>query len=526
MKKKLSLKTTTLFIAVLAATLLFAHSAQSTTLEVGAGKPYATIQSAIDNANAGDTVLVYDGIYVEDINFNSNAITVESVNGPVVTTISGTQNAPSGFVVTMNSGGSVSSVLNGFTVRNGSSYAGGGIGCLGSSIVNNCIVTKNSGGIVGYGIYSAYSDYPNTISNCVIYSNSATNGGGIGIAYAHTNITNCTIYGNSFTTSGAGIMLAIDSSANVVNSIVWGNTIDEIAANNNEVSVSYSDVEGGWDGTGNIDLEPLFIDPATGDFHLQADSPCRDSGTSVGAPASDIKGTTRPQGSGYDMGAYEYAEPISTTTTTIIPTPAITPYEGTNGTKITITGTGFGENKKDRKDKGNKKEGDVFIGDNKCKVTYWSDTKIEALVAHITSSGDYDITVVPKGGVPIVCPERFTIKAAFIGYIIPRNAHKDKKYSKKDHHETDCKKFYMSGYYFGTDGDLKVLITSLPLGTGKVMDANVSDSNMDSVSGLSSCTFSIELKPGSYSVMVKNKVESSATVDILLTQDCEIEQLM
>jgi hypothetical protein len=43
-----------------------------------------------------------------------------------------------------------------------------------------------------------------------------------------------------------------------------------------------------------------------GDYHLTADSPCIDTGTSEGAPSDDIDGDTRPQGQGYDMGADEF----------------------------------------------------------------------------------------------------------------------------------------------------------------------------------------------------------------------------
>ena len=90
--------------------------------------------------------------------------------------------------------------------------------------------------------------------------------------------------------------------------------------------ITFSDIQCGWSGTGNINLEPLFFD-ADGtdnvigtpddDLRLQPGSPCIDAGTSSNAPAMDIKGTQRfdvPEipntGSGvypyYDMGAYEF----------------------------------------------------------------------------------------------------------------------------------------------------------------------------------------------------------------------------
>ncbi len=60
-------------------------------------------------------------------------------------------------------------------------------------------------------------------------------------------------------------------------------------------------------GTGNIAGDPLFADPVNGDFHLQTGSPCIDEGTSIGAPQVDFEGTSRPQGLGFDIGAYEYS---------------------------------------------------------------------------------------------------------------------------------------------------------------------------------------------------------------------------
>jgi len=79
-------------------------------------------------------------------------------------------------------------------------------------------------------------------------------------------------------------------------------------------------VEGGYPGTGNIEANPQFIDPATGDFHLQADSPCIDAGdnSAPALPANDFEGDARKidaptvadTGNGtppiVDMGADEY----------------------------------------------------------------------------------------------------------------------------------------------------------------------------------------------------------------------------
>jgi predicted outer membrane repeat protein len=196
---------------------LFATFAHAATLEVGTGKPYTTIQSAISDAVNGDTVLVYDGTYVENIIFNGNHITVKSVNGAASTIING--NA-SDSVVTFRSG--AESKLDGFTITNGNNVYGGGIRCLSSAIITNCIIAGNTATYNGGGIY---------FMSC---------------------------------------------SLTVKNSILWGDTAaedEEIGyAGGLQSSVTYSDVQGGWAGTGNINADPLFV--GAGDYHLQPDSPC------------------------------------------------------------------------------------------------------------------------------------------------------------------------------------------------------------------------------------------------------------
>ena len=63
-------------------------------------------------------------------------------------------------------------------------------------------------------------------------------------------------------------------------------------------SIIYSDIQGSWSGTGNINSSPLFANPANNDFHLTATSPCIDSGN----PASPLD----PDGTRCDMGAFYY----------------------------------------------------------------------------------------------------------------------------------------------------------------------------------------------------------------------------
>ena len=93
----------------------------------------------------------------------------------------------------------------------------------------------------------------------------------------------------------------------VTNSILWENSPDELSPYNPDYKITFSDVQGGHGGEGNIDADPLFV--GNGDYHLTELSPCIDRGTYKNAPDYDIEGNIRPQGIGYDMGAYELFKP-------------------------------------------------------------------------------------------------------------------------------------------------------------------------------------------------------------------------
>jgi parallel beta-helix repeat protein len=96
--------------------------------------------------------------------------------------------------------------------------------------------------------------------------------------------------------------------ATIVNTIVWGNTAALELDAHSVVTVTYSDIEGGWPGEGNLNADPLFRSPQSGIYRLLAGSPCVDTGTPVGAPAEDVRGVYRPHGNGYDRGAHEFFE--------------------------------------------------------------------------------------------------------------------------------------------------------------------------------------------------------------------------
>jgi hypothetical protein len=93
---------------------------------------------------------------------------------------------------------------------------------------------------------------------------------------------------------GVGIWCHDQASPVITNTIVWDNSGAEILVQSGSPSVSYCDVKGGFPGTGNIDLDPLFRDPARGDFTLTSVSPCVDAGDPGYRPcAADLEQNPR-----------------------------------------------------------------------------------------------------------------------------------------------------------------------------------------------------------------------------------------
>ena len=283
---------------------------------------HGTIQGAIDVAQEGNTVLVAQGIYRESISLLGKEITVKSVAGPIKTILDGGR---AGSTVIFTSGETEVAVLDGFTIQNGSGtfitlpylgagfYAGGGIFCEGTApTITNCMITNNYA-YLGGGLYLRNSSP--TLTNCMIVRNRATGlihgGGGIYLEDSSPTITNCTVGSNYAGQYGGGIF-CWNSSPSITNSILWGDFSiydPEIHVRSGSPVVTYSDVEGGWSGVGNIEANPSFAGGVT--YHLRPGSPCVDSGTDAGV-YTDMDGQRRPWGAGFDMGADEFStEPCS-----------------------------------------------------------------------------------------------------------------------------------------------------------------------------------------------------------------------
>jgi maltose-binding protein MalE len=173
---------------------------------------------------------------------------------------------------------------------------GGGMANRGSSpAVTGCTFLSNSvsyGG--GAGMFNELSSSP-TVTNCTFRGNSAQPyGGGMYNADSSPTLTNCTFSGNS-ASYGGGVFNHASSSPEVTNCILWGDGPDEISNSDSRPLVTYSDIEGGYEGEGNIDVDPLFVDSSSADYHLGPGSPCIDAGANdaPNLPLYDFEGDPR-----------------------------------------------------------------------------------------------------------------------------------------------------------------------------------------------------------------------------------------
>jgi hypothetical protein len=244
--------------------------------------------------------------------------------------------------------------LVGCVVRENRATNGSGGGLQGQFELEDTLVVGNSASVFGGGLYGSLTGQPWT--RVTFAGNSAESGGGCYLFGTSTAVlTGTTFIGNTALASGGSVALATCSTGipSVIRSCVFiGNStagtpfsllpsqcvpaaarlegctfLGEMLAGALTLegcivrglpapivsadAVSFSDVEGGWPGPGNIDADPLFADVAAGDVHLLAASPCRNAGNpspSLPEGALDVDGEPRVLEGRPDMGADEFAD--------------------------------------------------------------------------------------------------------------------------------------------------------------------------------------------------------------------------
>jgi hypothetical protein len=311
--------------------------------------PCQSIAYAVGQSASGDTVLIASGTYTENLEITGLALTLSGGLTP-----GGTAWMP-GSAPTIIDGNDVDRVLfvhggadvllERLTITGGKApeqYCWGG----GVSVTNGDLTIRSSrivgnhadcsSGISGGGAGGAADANQDegpaslTIEDTLITDNFAKDHGSALNAWRATvSLTNTLVTGN-----GPNVLAPNESDVLILNSTIADNdragnavldfgSAGTITIKNAVIwssggmdcggvgtcTATYSDVEGGWPGTGNIDADPGFV--GAGRYSLQPNSPCVDSGTNDGAPHHDIEQQVRPldgDGDGSattDMGAYE-----------------------------------------------------------------------------------------------------------------------------------------------------------------------------------------------------------------------------
>lgn len=268
------------------------------------GGDYTTINAGIDAAYTGDTIMVGPGEYTDPVVVDKNLNIIGS--GPKFTVIKSNTNG-----ITVEANWAVN--ISNFTIT-ALSYGIRFSGSNSLSSVSNCIISGC--GITGISTYGAYSSRSNIsyVNNTIIYN--ADDG-------IRQNYGTALVQGNIIAFNG-------NYGIGVTNGVV-NNSYNDVFVNN------VADYYGAIPGTGDIALNPLFIDHDNGNFALSSTSPAIDKGI-VGEPYND------PDGSRNDMGAYSGPAsaafwpyiPYGPVVTEIKLTPASVPRGGT----ITISAKG------------------------------------------------------------------------------------------------------------------------------------------------------------------------------------------
>jgi hypothetical protein len=321
-------------------------------------------------AQSGDSIWAMQGTYYAPVVLRNG---VKLLGGFAGTETLASQSNPATRVTIINGGGSqrcvesrdcgASTVLRGFKIMNGQwgddyDEGGGGLYVENSSVqIVRCIFENNQavrfGGAVsirgsgspefvncdfhsngtgsgtsvqplaGGGVF-LHSGVPK-FTNCLFYNNKAGEGTGLANFKGSATIVNCTFANNQATIGSGGGVFDAQGAVTIKNSIFWGNTATRAGNqifNGTDITspVTYSNVQGGYAGSGNINSDPYFMNVGQNDYRISCESSSRDVGLNSAVPADivdlDLDGNLTeqiPRDLGWssrfsgtvDLGAYE-----------------------------------------------------------------------------------------------------------------------------------------------------------------------------------------------------------------------------
>lgn len=277
---------------VMASRIKLGYSIFDGTIEnITSGQRYDYIQHALSDAEDGQEIVVPQGIHQEEINFVGAAVTLRSTDPTDPAVVAATVLKGDGHVVTFAEGEWPDTVLDGLTITGGSA---GALISGAHPTIQRCVFSNNRGS----GLILMDQSEPSLVQ-CRIIGNEEFGidmrvEGGNRVRHCQPKLTNCLVAGNGrdgfisgqptltncTVAQNAGRGLASVGGI-VTNSIVYFNNLDDGAVQiaEDRITVSYSDIQGGWSGQGNLDVDPQFaamgqwMDGAwiEGDYHLKSE---------------------------------------------------------------------------------------------------------------------------------------------------------------------------------------------------------------------------------------------------------------
>lgn len=180
-------------------------------------------------------------------------------------------------------------------------YLGVRAGEYGNAVSNHGTLTMSDSLVIRNGIFHVFGTPSGGGRAEAVFSASP-------MAITNTTVTE-NVSGRDVFLGGRTYEPALSGPITVQNGIVWNHPGDSIEG---AAQVRHSIVEGGWPGDGNLDQDPLFVDPVNGRWDLRAGSPCVDAGDPAAAPRGvDFDGNVRTLDGRLvgamrvDMGAFE-----------------------------------------------------------------------------------------------------------------------------------------------------------------------------------------------------------------------------
>ncbi|MBN1672357.1 MAG: chitobiase/beta-hexosaminidase C-terminal domain-containing protein, partial [Kiritimatiellae bacterium] len=337
---------------------------------------HTTVAAGLATAGSNQSVWVKAGVYAENVTVPADVALYGGFGG---TETSLEQRDPRAYPTILDGGGTGTVVrigyrtegltrVDGFVIRNGNASEGGGVYAGdGRPIIANNVVTNNTAGL-GAGIGSGGCQ-AQILNNTIAHNTASGSGGGIGSDGGGGE--GPFVYGNRIhdNTAGQGAgMYVRHNEPRIVNNTIVANTSvggqggglycayanNAPLAANNIIAFNNSGVYGGFAArcncvygntnydysgttpdTNSLSADPLFVNFAARDLHLQEESPCIDAGDSSVAPAdsTDLDGNSRVVDGTVDMGCYEHQGSAPQT----VAAPSVTPNGGTFTNSVAVT---------------------------------------------------------------------------------------------------------------------------------------------------------------------------------------------